>query len=183
MWPLGALQNVDPLGQLNSEPMMIPSLAPGCTPQNVVQPGNLQYLKPSCFIYPRAPNPTFAAANCDQNPRFNPDGSRGPLASFGLDPLTCVNLLGNLPRNSIIGPGLVNVDMSFIKDNHIKKFSENFAIQFRAELFNIFNRSNFPPPSDNLDVLDPLAVPNFGLIDQQNQVPMREIQFALKVVW
>ena len=182
MWPLGALANVDVLGQNNSEPMDIPSLAPGCTPKNLVQPGNIQYLKPQCFTYPIAPSQAFWNTNCNQT-TFAPQGPSGTPASFGLNPLTCTNLMGNLPRNAIIGPGLFNIDMSLIKDNHISKFGENFNIQFRAEFFNILNRTNFAPPTDNLDVLDPLAVDGFGQIDQQTQVPMREIQFALKIVF
>lgn len=75
------------------------------------------------------------------------------------------------------------MDMSFIKDNHISKFGETFNIQFRAELFNILNHVNFPAPLDNLDNMDPLGVPGFGLIDTDTQVPMREIQFALKIVF
>jgi hypothetical protein len=181
MWPLGGL-NSDPLGQANSEPMDIPDLAPGCTAKNAVQSGNLQYLKPSCFIYPVAPNQAFWNANCNQS-TFGPNGPTGTPASFGFDPLTCTNLMGHLGRNAIIGPGLFNVDMSFIKDNHISKFGENFNIQFRAELFNIFNRVNYAPPTDNLSVLDPKLVDGFGQIDQDTQVPMREIQFALKIVF
>jgi hypothetical protein len=73
--------------------------------------------------------------------------------------------------------------MSLIKDNHIAKFGENFNIQFRAEFFNIFNRTNFSAPTDNIVTMDPLAVDGFGQIDQQTQVPMREIQFALKIVF
>jgi hypothetical protein len=174
IWPLAGL-NSDPLGQINQEPMQIPDLAPGCTPKNAVQPGNLQYLKPQCFILPIAPagfDPTHTL--CDQGFILN-----HPT----LNPNTCSNLLGNLPRNSIIGPGLINVDMSFVKDNHIKKFGEDFNVQFRAELFNIFNRTNFAPPSDNLIALDPGPVGGFGVIDQPTQVPMREIQFALKIVF
>ena len=185
MWPLIGLSS-DPLGQNNAEPMDIPSLAPGCTPGNAVQTGfNTQYLKPSCFVYPQAPNAAYAAANCNQTPAFGPNGATGTLASFGLPPLTCTNLMGNLPRNSIIGPGLFDVDMSFIKDNHISKFGENFNIEFRAELFNIFNRTNFPPPTDNLIPFDPLYgdQPSFGQIDQAPQVPMRQIQFALKIIF
>jgi len=158
-----------------------------CTAKNAVQPGNLQYLKPSCFIYPVAPNQAFWNANCNQNPNLgtNPDNSPITIAQAGLNPLTCTNLLGHLGRNAIIGPGLFNVDMSFIKDNHISKFGENFNIQFRAELFNIFNRTNLPPPTDNLVPFDPLPSnqPTFGQIDQATQVPMREIQFALKIVF
>ena len=182
MWPLGDLANADPLGQNNSEPMDVPSLAPGCTPGNAVQPGNLQYLKPSCFIYPLAPSQAFWNANCNTT-TFGPTGPSGTPASFGYNPLTCTNLLGNLPRNAIIGPGLFNIDMSVVKDNRIAKFGENFNIQFRAEFFNILNRTNFAAPTDNLDVLDPTAVDGFGVIDQATQVPMREIQFSLKLVW
>ena len=181
IWPLGGLAS-DPLGQNNSEPMDIPSLAPGCTPKNVVQPGNLQYLKASCFIYPVAPSQAFFDANCNKS-TFGPAGPLGTPASLGLDPLTCTNLMGNLPRNAIIGPGLFNIDMSLIKDTHIAKFGENFNVQFRAEFFNLLNRTNFAPPTDNLDVLDPTLVDGFGSIDQATQVPMREIQFALKIVW
>ena len=182
MWPMGGL-STDPLGQNNSEPMSVLSLAPGCTPGNVVQPGNIQYLKPSCFTYPLAPNQAFATANCNQTPALGNKGATGTLASFGLNPLTCTNLLGTLPRNSIIGPGLFDVDMSLVKDNHIAKFGENFDIQFRAEFFNILNRTNYSAPTDNIVTMDPLAVDGFGQIDQATQVPMREIQFALKLIF
>jgi len=97
--------------------------------------------------------------------------------------------MGNLKRNAIIGPGLFDVDMSFIKDNHIAKFGESFNVQFRAEFFNIFNRTNLPLPDsgtnglDTLEPLPPVVGDGFGLIDQATQIPMREIQFALKVVW
>ncbi len=185
MWPLTGLSS-DPLFQNNAEPMDIPSLAPGCTPQNVVQPGHLAYLKASCFIYPVAPNQAYWNANCTQDPT-SLFGAGNTFAALGMNPLTCINLMGNLARNSIIGPGLVNFDMSFIKDNHINKLGENFDIQFRADIFNIFNRTNLPlPDSQNgagLVPLDPLPQANFGVIDQQTQVPMREMQFSLKVTW
>jgi len=177
IWPLTGL-NSDPVGQINQEPMSIPSLAPGCTPQNAVQPGNLQYLKPSCFII------TVASASSGINPQTQCDQST-ILTNPGIDPNTCSNLFGNLKRNSIIGPGLINVDMSITKDTHITKISENFDIQFRAEFFNILNRTNFSPPSDNLLALDPGPgiVDGFGQLDQPTQVPMREIQFGLKLIW
>jgi hypothetical protein len=184
IWPLGGL-SADPLGQANSEPMDVLSLAPGCTPKNVVQPGNLQYLRPACFVYPVAPSQAYWNANCNQTPAFGTNGATGTLASFGLPPLTCVNLMGNLPRNAIIGPGEFDVDMSIIKDTHISKFGEDFDIQFRAEFFNIFNRTNYQAPTDNLDAEDPLlsSNPSFGQIDQNTQIPMRQIQFALKLVF
>jgi hypothetical protein len=47
---------------------------------------------------------------------------------------------GNAGTGSIIGPGIVNFDMAFYKDFRIK---EKHTIEFRAELFNIFNHTNF----------------------------------------
>ena len=47
---------------------------------------------------------------------------------------------GNAGTGSIRGPGLINFDMGFYKDFRIK---ERHTIEFRAELFNIFNHSNF----------------------------------------
>lgn len=47
---------------------------------------------------------------------------------------------GNAAPGSIRGPGLVNFDMAFYKDFRI---SERQKIEFRAELFNIFNHTNF----------------------------------------
>ena len=185
MWPLAGLSS-DPLGQNNSEPMDIPSLAPGCTAGNVVNPQNTQYLKASCFIYPVAPSQAYFTANCAQTEPWGPGNAQETPAQLGFNPLSCFNLMGNLKRNSIIGPGLINFDMSFIKDNHIPKLGENTTMQFRAEFFNIFNRTNYPLPDSQttgLVALDPLAQPGFGLIDQATQVPMREIQFALKLVW
>jgi hypothetical protein len=47
---------------------------------------------------------------------------------------------GNADIGSIVGPGVFNFDMAFYKDFHVK---ERHVFQFRAELFNIFNRANF----------------------------------------
>jgi hypothetical protein len=97
------------------------------------------------------------------------------------NPLT---LLGNAGRNSIVGPGLVNFDFSVFKNNYIKRGSEAFNVQFRAELFNILNRANFATPSHNSKLFDGNGNPvgGAGAVDQTS-TPAREIQFALKVIW
>ena len=160
------------MGQLNLEPMAIPNLAPGCTPKNVVQPHNVQYLRASCFIPAQAPSQAFydaaAPMGCDHTFAYP----------------TCMNLLGTLGRNVIVGPGLVNLDASIVKDTHVTKISESFDVQFRAEFFNLANHTNFAPPTANLEALDPKGAPSpgFGQITAQ-QVPSREIQFGLKVSW
>jgi hypothetical protein len=95
-----------------------------------------------------------------------------------------LQLLGNSRRNSIIGPGLVDWDFSIFKNNPIPSISENFNVQFRAEVFNITNRSNFNSPTDNEDIFDQNGNPvgAAGAIDSTSTTS-REIQFALKVIF
>jgi hypothetical protein len=95
-----------------------------------------------------------------------------------------LNRLGDAGRNSLVGPGLVDFDFSLFKNNYIPRISEAFNIQFRAEVFNVFNRANFNPPTDHLDVFDQTGAPaaGAGLIDSTSTTA-REIQFALKVIW
>jgi hypothetical protein len=91
---------------------------------------------------------------------------------------------GTLGRNMIIGPGLVKLDFSVFKNNHIRRISENFNVQFRAEFFNVLNRANFSSPTDNLNIFDQNGnpIPSAGLITS-TQTPSRQIQFALKLTW
>jgi hypothetical protein len=69
-------------------------------------------------------------------------------------------LRGNLGRNTLIGPGLSNLDFSLFKNNPVRRISENFNVQFRAEFFNVFNRANFASPTDNLTILTRLGPPS-----------------------
>jgi hypothetical protein len=95
-----------------------------------------------------------------------------------------ITLRGNLGRNTIIGPGLVNLDFSLFKNNHIKRISDTFNAQFRTEFFNVLNHTNFAPPLDNRNIFDSAGSPigNAGLITS-TQTPSRQIQFALKLIW
>jgi outer membrane receptor protein involved in Fe transport len=167
VWPLDGIEG-DPMGQLNSEPLAIPDRL--CS--NLINPGNVQYIKPGCLGNATAPSQAFYSAA----PPF------GCSQTFAYP--TCINLLGNLGRNTVIGPGLANFDFSLVKDNHIPRISENFVIQFRAEFFNIFNRANFNPPTDNLEAFDATGapVPGFGQLTSTQTDP-RDIQLALKIIF
>jgi len=94
------------------------------------------------------------------------------------------NRWGNLGRNTLIGPGLSKLDFSVFKNNHVKRISENFNAQFRAEIFNILNHANFASPTDNLTVFgqNGQPIPSAGLITL-TQTTSRQIQFALKLIW
>jgi hypothetical protein len=79
---------------------------------------------------------------------------------------------GDAGRNILVGPDFQNVNASLVKDTKIK---ENLNIQFRAEVFNLFNHPNFDLP-DNF-----LGSPTFGQV-RSAQAP-RHIQFGLKLLF
>ena len=95
-----------------------------------------------------------------------------------------ITLRGNLGRNTLIGPGLMNLDSSLLKNNRIKRISDTFNVQFRAEFFNLLNRANFAPPLDNRNIFDSSgqSIGSAGLITS-TQTSSREIQFAIKIIW
>jgi len=95
-----------------------------------------------------------------------------------------ITLRGNLGRNTLIGPGLMKFDFSIIKNNYIKRISDRFNMQFRAEFFNVLNHPNFSPPLNNRNLFDSKgqSVANAGLITS-TQTPSRQIQFAVKFIW
>jgi hypothetical protein len=92
--------------------------------------------------------------------------------------------LGTSGRNSLIGPGLIDMDFSLFKNIPLPKISEAFKAQFRTELFNVFNRPNFTSPNDNRVVMDSTGatIANAGVFTLTNTTS-RQIQFALKLSW
>lgn len=79
---------------------------------------------------------------------------------------------GNERRNDLIGPGYLNVDFNARKDF---KF-ERFTTQFKAEFFNLFNRTQLGQPNNNVQSS------SFGSITSTS-APAREIQFGLKILF
>jgi hypothetical protein len=55
--------------------------------------------------------------------------------------------VGDLGRNQMIGPGFVETDLGILKNTRI---NERFTLEFRAELFNIFNHPNFDVPNETV---------------------------------
>ena len=54
--------------------------------------------------------------------------------------MPCLGCVGNLGRNTFVGPGYWAADTSIFKTFRI---SDRFQLQFRAEAFNVFNHTNF----------------------------------------
>jgi hypothetical protein len=91
---------------------------------------------------------------------------------------------GDAGRNTLIGPGLVELDFSLFKTIPLKKISESSDMQFRMECFNCTNRVNLSPPVGHNVIMDYLGNPssNAGQITSTTTTS-RQIQLALKLTW
>ena len=76
---------------------------------------------------------------------------------------------GNLGRNTVLGPGYHNWDLSLIKD---VQFSNDHRIEFRFAFFNAFNHPNFEIPDATY------GTESFGVISGARRA--REIEIAVK---
>ena len=86
--------------------------------------------------------------------------------------------LGNLGRNTVIGPKLVNVDAALLKDTSI---TEGLRMQFRAEVFNVANHANFALPAAGVFTASGRN-PTAGQITQ-TVTTSRQIQFGLNFIF
>jgi hypothetical protein len=89
---------------------------------------------------------------------------------------------GNLGRNVLVTPGIVNVDFSLIKDTSLRWLREQGKVQFRAEWFNVMNRVNFGSPGVNLFFQNGTPKSTAGVITS-TRTNSRQIQLALKVLF
>jgi hypothetical protein len=94
------------------------------------------------------------------------------------------NLLGNAGRNSLVGPGLAELDYSVSRNFPMRIISEAARLQFRAEMFNLANRANLEPPLPNNQLYNTKGTPlaTAGLITA-TATTSRQIQLALRLVW
>jgi hypothetical protein len=81
-------------------------------------------------------------------------------------------VFGNEGRNTVLGPGYVNWDFSALKNIRL---TESKQLQFRGELFNFFNHTNFRLPVNDIESA------TFGQV--QSDVGPRVIQVALKFLF
>jgi len=170
----------DPAGTLSGDDWAYVNRVSGAGCKTLTKPGHVSgYVNTDCFQVPTAPDLAFWNANCDPAP----PSFGGPLPAGDL---RCFNLRGNTGRNVITGPGLTSLDFSVFKNNYIKKISERFNVQFRAEIFNILNHANFAPPSTptNTDIFDGTGQLSGGVGQlTRTTTTAREIQFAVKFIF
>jgi hypothetical protein len=95
------------------------------------------------------------------------------------------NRLGDAGRNLARGPGLIDWDASLFKNIPIARFSDSFRIQFRFEMFNILNHTNFNPPnatSLQLFTQTLTSIASAGNLTSTSTTS-RQLQFGLKILW
>jgi hypothetical protein len=95
---------------------------------------------------------------------------------FDTSVFVAVDGFGNLGRNVVIGPGFHNTDVSVIKNARV---GQRLDLEFRADVFNVFNHANFGPPGNIV------GSPTFGQITRTRLATgeagsSRQIQFAVK---
>jgi hypothetical protein len=124
-------------------------------------------------------------------PDLGPGGNNSPVlggpdeyfdTSYERDPALCSSsgaafcappssrTLGNVGRNTLIAPGLNNVDFSLTKNTPI---GEYVNLQFRAEFFNLFNRANFSTPNTRIDQGSGGRIDRTTLTERQIQLGLR----------
>jgi len=77
---------------------------------------------------------------------------------------------GNAVRNSIVGPGIFNFDMSILRNFQL---GGSKSLQLRLEAFNTFNQPVWQDPNTSV------FSPQYGTIDSTRK-PMRELQLGVK---
>jgi hypothetical protein len=139
-----------------------------CEPFNGVPSGKAPVI-PACAT---TPNAAFAVPCTFNSTPTAPGGGTYLIVPGSCHP-------GSLGRDSITGPDFINTDFSVTKNT---KITERFNLQFRTEMFDLFNHPNFGNP-----VLTATSG-SFGII-QSTRFPTgdfgssRQIQFALKLIF
>jgi hypothetical protein len=127
-------------------------------------------------------HPTPAASN---NPVLDDGREPTQYLDRGAFELSQEGFYGDLARNSLEGPGLAQFDLGISKNFSL---TETAQIQFRTEIFNLFDRANFAMPG-NLEVfagVNPYGTgrvnPSSGIITNTTTTS-RQIQLALKILF
>ena len=155
----------DALTEVISSPYDVPNYtpgAPGCNGQKTNVGNPVHYINVNCYTF---------------NGAYNL--AKG-LTTGGL---------GNAGRNSIFGPGVVEMDISALRNFPLRFLSEASRLQFRADAFNVTNRTNFQAPFANNKIFSnagttntATAVAAAGLITLTS-TSSRQMQLSLKLIW
>ena len=87
---------------------------------------------------------------------------------------------GNAGRDSLVGPGLAELDASVKK---LTPVTERTTLQFRAEFFNVLNHTNFGTPNEVVySAAGTTPSPTAGVVTSTSSTS-RQIQFGVKLLF
>jgi hypothetical protein len=146
--------------------------------QSPVIPGNGVLFNPRPDLI--NPNPVLSS------PTAVPGGEQllNPAAFAGVS-----NAIGTLGRNSLIGPGIYNIDLSLARSFGIPWFGESGRLTLRADAFNFLNHANLNNPDPFLGDTGSFGSAQFGRLGDPSGFPAvsplnetpREIQLMVRV--
>ena len=152
------------------------------------------------FSFDHAKTGIVVRSDRSDRPDLVPGASNNPVVGDGRDPdnywsnsfvLQAPGFWGTTGRNTLVLPGVATFDLSLQKETPI--VGERVSLQFRAEFFNIFNRTNFGTPGTTVfnsaggcnDTASCATRPvsgSFGSISRTS-TSARQVQFALKLLF
>jgi hypothetical protein len=120
-----------------------------------------------------------------QNPDKYYDVANYALPTCWTNPAACTpvgSFLGNVGKNHLISPGVADVDFALMKETAIPMLGEGGNLQFRWQLFNLFNRPNFGLPGTQAYQRTGAVTTGAGQITT-TRTSAREMQFGLRLVF
>ncbi len=115
-------------------------------------------------------NPSLPSGHPKDQTGVNWDGFA--LADYGF--------AGNVGKNHFFGPGYHNWDMVMSKDTTI---TERVKLQFRTEVFNVFNRTQFDQPGNLYQDPGTFGFSTETISRSDGTTSARQMQFGLKLLF
>jgi hypothetical protein len=107
------------------------------------------------------------------------NGNPVPGTPIGSWQRPAIGQIGNAGRNSLRGPGFFQSDIGVAKT---VAMTERASLDFRADVFNVFNKVNLGNPSTCVDCTNSNGIPTGGVISSLiTGAVQREFQFSVRI--
>jgi len=171
--PFTALISGDAVGLQSASTFSYPDriyTGKGCSGNPVVKGDTFNYLNRACFTFPQG----------IQQSETTTTAGNGTVTTVR----TYNPQFGNEQRNSIIGPGINDIDLLLTKTTTMSRIHQGFHAEFRAEAFNVLNHPMFQVPSrSSTAVFSATGGAQSSQILTATSVEERELQFGLKLIF
>lgn len=150
---------------------IVTGVSPTLTNPNgyVLAPGSGDYnLDGTSYDVPNSPSQNFTGSH-------SRSAYKNGLFTASDFPQPTIGTEGNLARNIYRNPGMLQVDASILKNNHLPWLGEQGNLQLRFDFINLFNHPDLGPV--DFDMADP----GFGKV--ATALPSRQIQLGVKFIF